>query len=67
MKTLLSILALAAIAMVQDKPEIIAKKDLPKEAECAVCTATGAGHEAEKPVAGAMYKGKHTTSAMRRR
>lgn len=42
----------------QDVPQDIAKKDLPKAAECVVCTAKGAGHEEEKPAAGVMYKGK---------
>jgi len=54
----LSLLTMTAMANVQDKPEPIAKKDLPKEAECVICTAGGAGHDLEKPAAGVMYKGK---------
>lgn len=49
--------AAALIAVAQDKPTDIAKKDLPKEAECIVCTSHGAGHGKEKPAAGVMYKG----------
>src|ERR1044072_509033 len=42
----------------QDVPQDILKRDLPKSAHCAVCTANGAGHEAEKAAAGVLYKGK---------
>lgn len=58
MKTALiaSILGLALFA--QDKPQDIAKKDLPKMAECVLCNAGGENHGEEKPAAGVMYKGK---------
>lgn len=53
---------LFALALVlffpQDNPQDIARKDLPKAAECIVCTAKGEGHEEERPAAGVMYKGK---------
>jgi thiol-disulfide isomerase/thioredoxin len=60
MKAFLCLIALtlATASFGQDTPQTIAKKDLPKEATCAVCTANGAGHEEEKPAAGMMYKGK---------
>lgn len=57
MKTLLTFVAVLALGL-QDKPQDIPKKDLPKEAECVVCNQAGAGHGMEKPAAGVMYKGK---------
>ena len=42
----------------QDTPTDIAKKDLPKMAECVVCASGGESHGKEKPVAGVAYKGK---------
>lgn len=42
----------------QDTPVEIPKSDLPKAAECVICTANGAGHGEEKPAAGVNYKGK---------
>lgn len=54
MNTILAVLLLTGI---QDQPQDIAKKDLPKKVECVICTAKGAGHDAEKPVAGVRYKG----------
>lgn len=56
MNTLLAIVTL--VGLPQDQPQDIAKKELPKEAECAVCVATGESHGKEKPAAGVMYKGK---------
>jgi thiol-disulfide isomerase/thioredoxin len=56
MQTLLTLVAL--IALGQDKPADIAKKDLPKAAECVVCSMEGGGHGLEKPAGGVMYKGK---------
>ncbi|MEQ1932986.1 MAG: TlpA disulfide reductase family protein [Fimbriimonadaceae bacterium] len=53
MTTLLALIALS----LQDKPLDIIKKDLPKEAECIVCTSGGEAHGKEKPAAGVMYKG----------
>jgi len=55
---LIALLCAALSMSVQDVPQDIAKKDLPKAAECVVCSAKGAGHEEEKPAAGVMYKGK---------
>jgi thiol-disulfide isomerase/thioredoxin len=52
------LLSVPLLALGQDTPQAIAKKDLPKEAECAVCTANGSAHGAEKPAAGMLYKGK---------
>lgn len=57
MKTLLTLIAILSIGL-QDKPQDIAKTDLPKEAECLVCSAGGEGHGKEKPAGGLMYKGK---------
>lgn len=51
-------IALTLLIAFQDKPQDIAKKDLPKAAECVVCVAKGAGHGEEKPAAGVSYKGK---------
>lgn len=56
--TLIAVALCASFALAQDKPQDIAKKELPKEAECTVCVAQGTGEEAEKPAAGVMYKGK---------
>ncbi len=50
-----SILLLLAV---QDTPQDIAKKDLPKAAECVICSAGGENHGEEKPAAGVRYKGK---------
>lgn len=47
-----------ALAVFQDTPVDIAKKDLPKAAECVVCNAQGGAHGLEKPAAGVTYKGK---------
>jgi thiol-disulfide isomerase/thioredoxin len=60
MKALVTlILAIAAtVAFAQDVPQPIAKKDLPKLAQCSVCTARGTPMGMEKPAAGLMYKGK---------
>ncbi|MBC8064684.1 MAG: redoxin domain-containing protein [Chlorobia bacterium] len=52
------IMILATMGGVQDTPQDIAKKELPKMAECVICTAHGAGHAEEKPAAGVKYKGK---------
>lgn len=51
-------IALTLILAFQDTPKNIVKKDLPKAAECVVCTAKGGGHGMEKPAAGVTYKGK---------
>ena len=51
------ILAIAVLGL-QDKPQDIAKKDLPKAAECVVCSAQGGAHGEEKPAGGVKYKGK---------
>jgi thiol-disulfide isomerase/thioredoxin len=51
-------LVLAAGVFAQDKPTDIPKKELPKEAECLICTSAGEGHGKEKPAGGVMYKGK---------
>jgi thiol-disulfide isomerase/thioredoxin len=55
---LISLAVLAIGAFAQDKPEPIAKKDLPKLAECTVCIAHGTPMGMEKPAAGVNYKGK---------
>jgi thiol-disulfide isomerase/thioredoxin len=52
------IAALAAINFGQDKPQAIAKKDLPDSAVCAVCSTLGSMMTAAKPNAGVMYRGK---------
>ena len=57
MNTLIAFITIAAMGL-QDSPQDIAKKDLPKEAECAVCSMGGEGHGPEKPAAGVAYKGK---------
>lgn len=57
MKSLL--LVLAALSGGQDVPQDIAKKELPKLAECVICSAHGSGHGEEKPAAGVKYKGKN--------
>jgi thiol-disulfide isomerase/thioredoxin len=55
MKQLFALLiAVSALAVAQDKPADIAKKDLPKLAKCLMCTDEGD----EKPAGGVMYKGK---------
>ena len=54
---LIAALAVAAFAVAQDIPQDIAKKDLPKLAECSVCNAKGTPMGEEKPAAGLMYKG----------
>ncbi len=43
---------------VQDAPQAIAKKDLPKAAICTACNLAGEGHGEEKPAGGLLYKGK---------
>ncbi|MBS1723452.1 MAG: redoxin domain-containing protein [Armatimonadetes bacterium] len=48
---------LSGIALAQDKPEQIARKDLPKDAVATYCGASGA-QENERPNAGYRYKGK---------
>src|SRR5687768_263175 len=53
----LAIALATAVAAAQDKPTDIAKKELPKEAECVVCTSNGETHGKEKPAGGVMYKG----------
>src|SRR3954452_13133784 len=60
MKKIAIILSLltAALVSAQDTPQDIAKKDLPKLAECSVCTAHGNAMGMEKPAAGVTYKGK---------
>lgn len=55
---MLTTLLLTVALVAQDKPTDIPKAQLPKAAECVVCSAGGAGHEEEKPAAGVMYKGK---------
>lgn len=57
MNTLLSLVALATLGL-QDKPQDIPRKDLPKSAECVVCTLSGHAHGKEKPAGGVMYKGR---------
>lgn len=52
-----ALLALAALA--QERPVDIAKKDLPKAAECVVCSQNGEEHGMEKPVAGVVFRGKN--------
>lgn len=52
------LLAVCAVVFGQDKPTDIAKKDLPKMAECVVCISNGEGHAQEKPAAGVLYKGQ---------
>lgn len=56
MKTILSLIFALSLGL-QDKPQDIPKKELPKEAECVICTMGGAGHGKEKPAGGVMYKG----------
>lgn len=51
------LLLLATLAFTQETPQQIAKADLPKLAECRICTAKGTPMGLEKPVAGMMYKG----------
>ncbi len=55
---MIALTALTFALLVQDKPQDIAKKDLPKMAECVICNAGGETHGQEKPAAGVMYKGK---------
>ncbi len=57
MKTLLALIAIISLGG-QDKPQDIAKKDLPKEAECIICSMGGEDHGKEKPAGGVLYKGK---------
>lgn len=58
MNTITAIIAVSLGLFVQDKPQDIAKKDLPKLAECTICSAGGESHGQEKPAGGVMYKGK---------
>lgn len=51
-------LSLTLITTSQDVPTDIPKSELPKSAECIICSANGAGHGEEKPAAGVKYKGK---------
>lgn len=51
-------LLFAGLAGAQDKPQPIAKKDLPDSAVCAVCSTLGSMMTPAKPIAGVMYKGK---------
>lgn len=57
---ILTTLALSATLLIarQDKPTEIPKAELPKEAECHICSSSGEGHGPEKPAAGVKYKGK---------
>lgn len=59
MKNIVILIAIcaSAFAAAQDKPEAIAKKDLPKDAVATYCGA-GGGQENEHPNAGYRYKGK---------
>ncbi len=60
MKTVALFVGLVVAAMAataQDTPQEIARKDLPKLAECSVCKAKGTPMGMEKPAAGLMYKG----------
>ena len=50
----ITVAALSLAAFAQDKPQDIAKKDLPPLAKCLMCTDEGD----EKPAGGLMYKGK---------
>jgi thiol-disulfide isomerase/thioredoxin len=45
-------------SVAQGSVQEIPKAELPSAAACVVCEAKGVGHEAEKPVAGLLYKGK---------
>jgi peroxiredoxin/YHS domain-containing protein len=56
-KTLTAFLLLAGLG-VQDTPQEIPKKELPKQALCDVCEAKGNHMGLEKPAAGIMYKGR---------
>jgi thiol-disulfide isomerase/thioredoxin len=58
LQTLILTVLVSALSFGQDTPQTIAKKDLPKLAECSVCTAQGNPMGMEKPAAGVMYKGK---------
>ncbi len=49
---------LTAIVFIQDVPQDIARKDLPKAAVCVVCSSGGETHGMEKPAGGVNYKGK---------
>jgi cytochrome c biogenesis protein CcmG, thiol:disulfide interchange protein DsbE len=42
----------------QDAPTDIAKSELPKEADCVICSANGESHGPEKAAAGVRYKGQ---------
>jgi thiol-disulfide isomerase/thioredoxin len=55
---MISTLLLTVALFAQDKPTDIPKAQLPKAAECVVCSMNGAGHEEEKPAGGLMYRGK---------
>ncbi len=55
---MISTLLLTVALIAQDKPTDIPKAQLPKAAECVVCSTNGAGHEEEKPAAGVTYKGR---------
>jgi thiol-disulfide isomerase/thioredoxin len=52
--TIAALLGFGLIAYVQDKPQDLPKKDLPKLAKCLMCTDEGE----EKPFAAVAYKGK---------
>lgn len=51
------IATLISVAM-QDVPQDISKKELPKSAHCVVCEAMGSAHGEEKPVAGVKFRGQ---------
>lgn len=55
MKTVVLLLTLIGD---QDVPQTIAKKDLPKAADCTACTMSGEDHGKEKPAGGFLFKGK---------
>lgn len=55
---MLTTLFLTVALIAQNKPTDIPKAQLPKAAECVICSSNGAGHEEEKPIAGVMFKGK---------
>lgn len=49
---------ITVVALAQEKPQDIAKDQLPAKAPCVVCTVTGFMPGDLTPVAGVMYKGK---------
>src|SRR2546422_5093654 len=57
MNIVFAVLLLGGVS-IQDKPQEIAKKDLPKQAVCDVCASKGIHMGLEKPAAGIMYKGR---------